>query len=179
MKATPRQHALRFIAPTFFMLSVATLVACNREPAPSHEATQPESTTATDGSAPLPSPSGAMTPAGPATVEPPRPQVKEGIPTRIELPPPTTETPPVALGAAIEYGCESGATLRVSYGKAIAEVAWTGGSQLRLQAKPADAEGGELYAGDGYQLRRLGSTVQLRQSGAGSEWRCMEANASA
>ena len=103
----------------------------------------------------------------------------EGMPTRIKLPPATTQTPPVALGAMIEYGCESGATLRVRYGNGVAEVAWTNDSHLRLTLQAPDKGGGERYTGDGYQLRRLGSAVQLQPAGGGNEWRCMEANASA
>ncbi len=160
-------------------ISMALLAGCTREPeqvpkgdAISAQATGEVTPQEIDVAA-------ATGPAGPVTVEPPRAQVVEGVPTRIKLPPATTETPPVGMGAMIEYGCESGSTLRVRYGNGVAEVAWTGERQLRLTAQPDDSGGGELYSGDGYQLRRLGSAVQFQPMGGGSEWRCMEANANA
>lgn len=177
----PYRLRLQPLLIALIALPVALLASCTR--APSQEDTSVAAgnaqTPASETPAEVIGSDAAPGPAGPVTVEPPRPQVMEGVPTKIKMPPPTTHTPPVALGAAIDYGCESGSTLRVRYGNGVAEIAWTGGDHLRLTAQAADAGGGELYAGDGYQLRRLGSAVQLQPSGGGSEWRCVEANASA
>lgn len=177
MKSMHHRRYTRPVTTALLILLLAPMTACQRDR--TDEDANASATPITDAATTPESATGAMTPAGPATVEPPRKQVMEGMPTRVEMPPPTTETPQLPVGASIEYGCESGSTLRVAYGQRVAEVAWTDDRKLRLNAQPDDAGGGELYAGEGYQLRRLGSAVQLRQSGAGSEWRCMEANASA
>ena len=111
------------------------------------------------------------------TPEPERAEVVAGLPAKIPLPPPTTATPEIALGAAVEYACENGSTLRVRYGDGAAELAWTGNRQVRLASAAADGGGGDLYQGEGFSLRRLGSTLHLQ--GGGVDWRCAEAASSA
>ncbi|MEO5629387.1 MAG: hypothetical protein ABIQ62_06430 [Thermomonas sp.] len=116
--------------------------------------------------------------AAPMTSQKPA-QVLEGIPSKIARPAEDAPTPILPVGAQITYVCESGMPLRIAFAGALAYVDWTGGAKLTLSMGDAGVGGGEMYAGDGYTLRRLANVVELSAKAGGEFWRCAEGAASA
>lgn len=170
--STPRKS---FALPLLLAGIVAGCGGRDATPAPADPAASDQA--ALDRSA-APIPAAPAAPATPAA-DAPTPQVMEGIPSRIALPPKGTETPVIAPGAEVTYVCESGMSLRVAFDGVRALVAWTDGRRMTLSRTAGDGGAGERYAGDGFTLRRVANVVELAQDGGGQQWRCAEGSATA
>jgi len=90
----------------------------------------------------------------------------------------TGPTPPIAEGAIVQYDCNDGSALTITYARGAANVTLDGGRDVALARAGNAPEGGELYQGGAMSLRRAGNGIDFAQDETGPR-RCIEGVSSA
>jgi hypothetical protein len=114
-----------------------------------------------------------------ATARAPLDDADTPLPPSVTMPSADAETPMIAEGATVTYGCDDG-NLVVAYGNGNARMTLPDGSQAeaRLSVEASARAGGEVYVGDRIGLQRLGTAVEV-QGADHSVRRCVETSSDA
>lgn len=122
----------------------------------------------------------AATRASPVETSPPdsRPAPLPSTPTRRAMPRAvapvmTGPTPPMAEGAIVQYDCNDGSALTITFARGAAKVTLDDGRRLALARAGEAPEGGELYESGALSLRRAGNGIDFTQDETGPR-RCIE-----